>query len=459
MNRHTRREFLASSVVAAAGAAMPGGVSLMAAQAAGDRPPRAAGVTILNPRCRVPISLRIEDSTCLVNLAHFSIPRFSEIFPERYKQPWETLPREIPTAFLRKFAEWCREHGVKGQYSVIPYPACVGRLDRELPGWSRKDLEECLNLLRNDMVRDWDFHPELLTHTMAIDTKTGQPYPERSELFMENWKFSDGKSADELADYISYALQILKNVGIRCEGVSCPGSFGRKNQPALAKAVLQSCRDVFGAEIPYYVRDYEYEDKSVAPRVQYASGLDGSNPKCVVSTVICTGAWFGGWDGLAPGSVDKHITEDLKGGRLPQVFARGEPAIMDAFWPSMYMNGEERGFEILKTVVGRLREGFDNLVWMKLSEIARYGAAKELTRIDREGHSVKFTAPFACPAFTVRVTSPANVTPRLTVEGQTRELRQAARPLKLQGGNWTRDPEACIVCFDLPKGVSKVELS
>ena len=37
------------------------------------------------------------------------------------------------------------------------------------------------------MVPDWDIHPEMVTHTWVIDTKTGRPYPERTERFMENW--------------------------------------------------------------------------------------------------------------------------------------------------------------------------------------------------------------------------------------------------------------------------------
>ena len=38
--------------------------------------------------------------------------------------------------------------------------------------------------------------------------------------------------------------------------------------------MLQSCRDVFGAEIPHYVKNAGGHP-SVAPRVHYAAGLDG----------------------------------------------------------------------------------------------------------------------------------------------------------------------------------------
>src|SRR5213078_422636 len=134
------------------------------------------------------------------------IPQFAQVFPDQYRQPWKTLPREIPDTFVRKFAEWCHDKGVKGKYSIVPYPACVGWVDREMPGWSRQELAASLALVRETILPDWDIHPEMITHTWVIDTKTGRPYEEKSERFMENWRWTDGKSVDQLADYLSYAL-------------------------------------------------------------------------------------------------------------------------------------------------------------------------------------------------------------------------------------------------------------
>ena len=151
---------------------------------------------------------------------------------------------------------------------------------------------------------------------------------------MENWGWSEGKSADQLADYMSYALRILKNVGFECEGITTPGGFGNRALARTGSRVRsQACRDVFQAEIPHYFRHIFTDGQSVAPRVEYASGLDGPDPQCVVSIIGCTGDWFGGWDGLTPGSVDQFITADFKGGRLPEVIARGEPAILVCHWP------------------------------------------------------------------------------------------------------------------------------
>ncbi|MFQ6034713.1 MAG: hypothetical protein ACE5NM_02560 [Sedimentisphaerales bacterium] len=455
----TRRDFLSATALAAAGAKLAFDSVSILAQEKGQRPKQAGGVTVLNPQNRVPVSLIIDDSTCLVNLAHFGIPQFHEVFPERYKQDWRSLPREIPDAFVHKFGQWCREHNVKGKYSIVPYPALVGWLDRDMPGWSKKELDESIKLVREFMMPDWDIHPEMVTHTWVINTKTGRPYPERSEWFMENWGWSVGKSVDELADYMSYALRILKNVGLDCEGITTPGGFGNRARPQLAQATLQSCRDVFKAEIPHYFRHvYSQSDRSVAPRVEYASGLAGSDPKCVVSIIGCTGDWFGGWDGLSPGSVDKFITEDLKSGRLPQVIDKGEPAILVCHWPGIYFNGQEIGFNIFKEVVRRIHARYDNLIWMKLSEIARYWAAKELTRIDKQGRFVTFNAPFATTRFTVWIEADMPAIGKLTSNGNTVQLRQVKRLLQLKSGTYHVDGQKIIVCFDLPKGKSTLQV-
>ncbi|MCP4614065.1 MAG: twin-arginine translocation signal domain-containing protein [Planctomycetes bacterium] len=454
----SRRDFMKITALATAGAASAIRSRPAIAQDKGQRPMQAAGVTVLNPQNRVPLSFIIDDSTCLVNMAHFGIPHFATAMPERYKQDWRKLPREIPDSFVRKFGQWCHEHKVKGKYSIVPYPACVGWMDRCLPGWTQKELDDSLKLVRELMLPDWDIHPEMISHTWVINTKTGRPYPEQTSYYIENNGWSQDKSADQLTDYMAYALRILKNVGLPCEGITTPGGFGSQNRDNLAKATLQSCRDVFNAEIPHYFRDLFTDDRSVAPLVQYASGLEGDNPKCVVSIIGCTGDWFGGWDGLNPGSVDRFITKDLKGGRLPEVIDKGEPAILVCHWPGIYYNGEEIGFNIFKEVVRRIHSKYDNLLWMKNSEIARYWAAKELTKIEKQGGRITFNAPFATTRFTVRTKTNSKKLPKLTANRKPFRLRRVNRPLQLQSQSWHADGKDVTVCFDLPKGKSTLDI-
>ncbi len=458
MTTFSRRSFIERSAIGTIGIGMGLQNNLSFAQMPGERPHQDQNVTVLNPRNRVPLSFIIDDSTTLVNLAYFGIPQFHQSFPDRYKQPWRSLPREIPDSFVRKFGEWCHEHGVKGKYSIVPYPACVGWVDRFIPGWSKKELEDSLELVRTLMMPNWDIHPEMVSHTRVIDTKTGRPYEDSSEYFMENWRWTDDKSVDQIADYIAYALQILKNAGLYCEGMTTPGGFGNRVLPELSQATLQACREVYQTEIPHYFRHLFTDERSVAPRVEYASGLESDDPKCVVSIIGCTGDWFGGWDGLNPGSVDRFITEDLKGGRLPEVIDRGEPAILVCHWPGIYFNGMELGFNIFKEVYRRVHNAYDNLIWMKNCEIARYWAAKELTWIEKKENQIIFTAPFATPLFTIKAKSTANSIPKLTVNHTPVPLKEVNDSLKLRNGSWIRNGEEIIICFDLKKGKANLTI-
>ena len=452
----TRREFLGTSAALASSLAAPAFAQLKPEKPEpGERPERAEGVTVLNPRGRVPVSFIIDDSTCLVNLAHFCIPHFAEVYPDKFKQNWKKLPREIPDSFVREFGEWCGERGIKGKYSVVPYPACVGWVDRDMPGWNKKELTESVKLVRELMMPNWDIHPEMMTHTWAIDTKTGRTYEERDEDHLENWGFSQKKSTDELTTYMAYALRVLMNAGLECEGITTPGGFGNKNLARLSQASFQACRDVFRTEIPHYFRHLFAEGKeSVAPRVEYAKGIDGAKPECVVSIIGCAGDWTGGWDGLERGSADLFITADGSHGRMVDVIQRGETAIMVAHWAGIYHNGDRDGFDIFKEVVKRLHAKFDHLLWMKNGEIARYWAAKELTGIARTEMGLKLHAPYACPQFTVKFKAPEAKGFTLTAGERRTELKEVAKPLDLKAGTWHRTKEGVTACFDLPKGGS-----
>lgn len=416
-------------------------------------------VEVLNPYNHVPVSLIIDDSTCLVNLAHYGIPQFAEVFPDQYKQDWRKLPREIPDSFVREFGGWCHENGVKGKYSIVPYPACTGWVNRFIPGWTKQELETSLNLIREMIVPDWDIHPEMVSHTRVIDIKTGKPFPFPTPEYMENWEWSQTKSADELAAYQAYALSILKEAGLPCEGLTTPGGYGGRNQNNLALGTLDAVRDVYGAEIPHFFRDlFTEKGKSVAPQVLHPSDLNGTNPKCVVSILGCTDDWFGGWDGLNPGSADKLISEDLQSGRMVDVIDLGEPAVMVCHWPGIYFNGDKVGFNILKQVIKRLNQKYDNLIWMKLSEIARYWAAKELTTIEASENKIILKAPFSSPGFTLKLNYSV-LKPGIKIGGEDIKPLIKIRSLNtLKSNTWYSDKAGSVLCFDLEKGITELVL-
>ncbi len=89
---------------------------------------------------------------------------------------------------------------------------------------------------------------------------------------------------------------------------------------------------------------------------------------------------------------------------------------------------------------------------MKLSELSRYWAAKELTQIEETGQGISFRAPFACPEFTVSLPKGAYGNPHIQREGKSQHLKKVASRKDLQARSWCEDSGQAMACFDLSKG-------
>jgi hypothetical protein len=55
---------------------------------------------------------------------------------------------------------------------------------------------------------------------------------------MENGGWDNGRSLDEIASYIAYALQLIKNLDLPCEGFTTPGGFGNGGKSVLSQAAM-----------------------------------------------------------------------------------------------------------------------------------------------------------------------------------------------------------------------------
>ena len=413
-------------------------------------------IEVLLPRDRVPLSFVIDDSTCLVNMGHFCTPQFADAWPNRseYKKRWRTWPREIPDSFVRKFGEWCGEQGVKGKYSIVPYPACVGWVDREMPGWSRQQLQASLKLVRELMVPHWDIHPEMITHTRVIDLKTGRPLEAVNAGTMENSFPQEKKSVDELASYLAYALRVLERCDLPCEGITTPGGFGNLVKSELSLAVDQAVRDVYAVDLPHYFKYVKTGDQSTMPVLEHLRGVGTEDVRLTVNVPAGTGDWFGGWQGDRDSEPDRYANAEASSGRMVELIQKRQPAVMLCHWPGIYSNGREEGFQAFQRIVRSLHSRFaDQTRWMKLSEIGRYWAARELTEIERSGNQITLRAPFATSDFTLRIPN---------AKGQVRmgsNLRRVSALKLLEPGTWTADGRDVVVCFDLPKGITRLDVS
>ncbi|MHC4679576.1 MAG: hypothetical protein ACYTEK_12835 [Planctomycetota bacterium] len=90
---------------------------------------------------------------------------------------------------------------------------------------------------------------------------------------------------------------------------------------------------------------------------------------------------------------------------------------------------------------------------MKLSEIARYWAAKELTAIVNANGKITLKAPFGTPGFTLDL--PFNTAAPVVQHGDDQtELKNVSSTKQLSDGTWTKESieGRIIVCFNLEKG-------
>ncbi len=451
----TRRDFLSATTLAV--------LSTSSAVSAQEKLAASSlKVAVDLPRGRVPLSFIIDDSTCLVNMGKYCMPQFAATYPERkdYQRPWRDWPDEIPDSFVREFGEWCAEHGVKGKYSIVPYPACVGWLDRTLPGWSQQELQASLKLVRELMVPNWDIHPEMITHTRVIDLKTGRPFADNSPAHMENSFPQEDVSVDYLTAYLAYALRILKNCDLPCEGITTPGGFGNRVKEKLPLAVFEAVRDVYGSELPHYFKYVSDGDESTEPKLEAVRDRDSAQPRLTVNVPAGTGDWFGGWDGAEKSEGSKYANEEATSGRMVELIEQRRPAVMLCHWAGLYGNGDPQGFRDFKQVVVALEKRFkDQTLWMKVSDIGRYWAAKELTKVRTVGKSIQLDAPFACANFTVRIDGEAASKVIYYAGEETRELRSISTLPTLNTGQFLRETNSTLVCFDLPRGRSELKLA
>ena len=453
-NQLTRRHFLAAAKTVGVGLMLSGRHT-----AAGELP----RLSVCNPLLRTPLSLIIDDSCPVINKAYYWIkqrhdwrlrhrPNSAPSGWEKHYDKLSRMPNSIPASFAEQWGQWCGEQGIKGRFSMIPFPAGVGRIDQGFPGFPSSELAEWLRVTKNIIWKCFDLTPGMLTHTHVVDLKTWQ-LTEEWEQF--EWMDPPGEL---LTDYIATAMQLLKNVGITCEGVASPGPFGKRKEAAYAQAVLDASLRINDNHRPFYCLWFKDKELPTVP-IWHADKVKGS---AVASIVGCTYDWFGatGYDVANP---DALITTDLQGGRLPAVLAKERPCVLLAHWPCFYVN-EQIGFKILKEVKRRL-DAYDpnrtNTLWMKNSEIGHYWMARELSELlvkeDAGGQkcTIQVRTKFPTDNFTLAV--PGWAARRVQMNG--RDLRKVNSRRDFRDGTFLVENKKMFVAFKLEKGSTTLVVS
>lgn len=298
----------------------------------------------------LPICFIVDDSCLVYNPVYFHHPN-------------EKHARTIPLKLIYDTADLFEEFGVKGKFSLLPYPMGMGRIDKQVKGIPGRVLKEFITVVRDRIGKQFDITPEILTHAMAVDLKnTDRLLKEREDAYFAHINVAT------MIEYISLALQILKNVGIDATGVTSPWSLGKEHEDDYARAILESQKRINNRSTTWYFLHVDSQSEKPLSKIMHWSK---NGKEWLVSIVGGYGdfIWFTQY-GREP-ETDGLITENGRSGRIIQLIKSRCPIVLVTHWQSLYSNGSFRGFMGLRELFKRIKNNLGTSVrWIKCSELA-----------------------------------------------------------------------------------------
>ena len=282
----------------------------------------------------------------------------------------------MPNSLARDFGDLCGEHGVRGKFSVLPMPCCLGSIEEGLAHVPARHLAEFLKIVRERIAPRFDITPEILTHLAAYRLSGGFCH-----VYEDEWVA--GAATAEIADYVTLALEILRDVGLPASGVTSPWTAGDRNEPEYARAIGDALWRVHRRAVAWYFLHAFDRGPAGRPSVTCRNPETG---QAVVSVPAATADPF--WDTQRPSSgtrraaraaaragVDALLAADGRTGRIPDVVARNCPVTILTHWQSLYSDGTCAGLWGLEVLLRRLRKRYsDDLAWITCSALAEQAA-------------------------------------------------------------------------------------
>jgi hypothetical protein len=278
----------------------------------------------------------------------------------------------MPNSLLSDFADLCSEYGVRGKFSVLPMPCCLGGIDGKLNHVPGHHLDGFLKLVRERIAPCFDITPEILTHLAAYQLEGGFAH-----MYEDEWIAR--ATVGEMTDYIALALEILEHVSLPANGVTSPWRTGESNESNYAKAIGNAQWRVHQRVTTWYFLHVVGKGTPQAPSVSYRNSETG---QVVVSVPAMTNDPF--WDtqrpisntrlaarSVAKAGVDALLSLDGNRGRIPEVVQHGCPVTILTHWQSLYSDGSRAGLRGLAVLLKRLRKQYgDDLQWSTCSDLA-----------------------------------------------------------------------------------------
>lgn len=295
--------------------------------------------------------------------------------PMYYEHPGYPTQLLIPPGFTRRVADTFARHGLRGKFTVIPMPSCLGRIDQSLKLVPRDRLAAFLKEVRERIAPSFDITPEFLTHSRVYDLKRNRYL----RLFEDAW--ISRAPLEEVVEYFVLAFEILRNVGLEATGVTSPWTSGIDVEKKYARAVADSQWKVFNRKLTFY---FLHATDWGSPRRCTVECEVPERGQVVVSVPANCADIF--WpaesatraeqrDQIRKG-IDRLLSADGRTGRIRELAEAGYPVVFLTHWQSLFYLGTELGLEGLNALAERIRKVFGNRVeWVTCLELARRSVA------------------------------------------------------------------------------------
>ena len=404
---------------------------------------------------RTPVALIVDDATPCVNPLwfqryHLDPPIVSKHAPS------------IPLRFMREWSRWAQNSGIAGAFTVLPFPAGLGRIDQNLRGYDEGELREWLNIARESLVPKFDIHPKALSSTLAVKLSDMSLV---SDITEHSWL--SGQDEQTLALYLATAMDILRKAGLPSTGTTKPYDLDI-DSGLLARAALAAEHTVNNRSITHTLIEQDETATYVPPRLLFC---DEEKSQAVV------GIWSGNQDhlwntqeferpesGFDPEKLaDLYITADGTRGRAVELLQGQGPVVLRTHYQSLFSNGTKLGLETMKIVVQRLNDNFGRQIeWVSLSTLAsRFMVAEKAKfEVTADERSVRISVQSAYEAdvatFTVVLPWRLQKLPSMTLDGVA--LTAVNAEYNLKAGTFLARGSTVTVSIPVSKGTSEVLL-
>ena len=304
--------------------------------------------------------------------ASFILDDGGPVHPSYFLHPEWDLPLLVSNDFTRDYFAVLNENGVKGKFSVLAMPTCQGRLDESINYVPESHRKRFIREVREGVLPNHDLCPEILTHHAAYDLKTKRFLHIYEDVWMNQ------ASSDEITDYISLALKILKNVGLTANGVTSPWSAGIKNEKAYVEGIGRAHWRVHRRKLVWYFLHCFTPQNARWPWVARSDKETGQK---VISIPANTGDPFTRvihkaarkvMKANVEAGVNRMLSKDGRHGQIRELVDTGKPITILTHWQCLYSCGHATGLHGLETLVKRMNSNFgDAIQWMRCSELAK----------------------------------------------------------------------------------------